>query len=217
MEIIKLEKVCKNYGEIKAIKDVCLTVEKGEWVTIMGPSGSGKTTLLNIIAGLDIPTSGKVIVGGKELNSMSGDELAEWRAENVGFIFQQYHLIPYLTALENVMLAQFMHSIPDEFEAEMILKKVKMGHRISHYPSQLSGGECQRVAIARAIVNKPAILLADEPTGNLDRENTEIFLNLVKDLQKEMQLTVVVVTHNPYISKWGDRTLLLEDGILRCL
>ncbi len=209
---VSLKKVTKYYGETGALKGVKLSVKKGEWLTVMGPSGSGKTTLLSIIGGMVKPTQGEIWVDGENITEFSEKELARFRREKVGFIFQQHHLIPYLTAVENVMMAQFLHSLPDEREAIEALKRVGLEHRLRHLPSQLSGGEQQRVGIARALINSPLLLLADEPTGNLDRENALIVLDMLRRLKKEENFTVVVVTHDPWVAKWGERTVLLEDG-----
>jgi putative ABC transport system ATP-binding protein len=209
---VSLKKVTKYYGETGALKGVKFSVKKGEWLTVMGPSGSGKTTLLSIIGGLVKPTEGEVWVDGENITDFSEKDLARFRREKVGFIFQQHHLIPYLTAVENVMMAQFLHSLPDEREAMEALRKVGLEHRLRHLPSQLSGGEQQRVGIARALINSPLLLLADEPTGNLDRENARIALEMLKKLKKEENFTVIVVTHDPWVAEWGERTVLLEDG-----
>lgn len=178
----------------------------------MGPSGSGKSTLLNLLSGLDRPTEGRVVVDGVNISKLSENGLARFRREKVGFIFQQHHLIPYLSALENVMIAQYFHSMHDEDEAKEALEKVGLGHRVHHLPSQLSGGEQQRVCIARALINSPSLLLADELTGNLDRENSKIVMELLKKIQNEEKFTIVVVTHNQYIAEWGKRLIRLEDG-----
>jgi putative ABC transport system ATP-binding protein len=209
---LKVDKVKKYYGETGALKKVDLEVSEGEWVTIMGPSGSGKTTLLSILGGLIKPTEGKVRIDGENITEFLERDLARFRREKVGFIFQQHHLIPYLTALENVMMAQFLHSMPDEKEAIEALRKVGLEHRLRHLPAQLSGGEQQRVGIARALINSPVLLLADEPTGNLDRKNARLVLDMLKKLRKEEKFTVVLVTHDPWVAQWGERTVLLEDG-----
>jgi len=210
--VISLEKVTKVYGGgTRALNEVTLSFEKDEWTTIMGPSGSGKTTLLNIIGCLDLPTSGTVRIAGKEATGVGQTALTRLRRENVGLIFQQYHLVPYLTALENVMLAQYYHGSPDETKARAALKNVGLEHRFDHLPAHLSGGEQQRVCIARALVNEPAILLADEPTGNLDQTNGNIVLQLIQQLHKEGR-AIVLVTHNPDISGLGDRTIRIVDG-----
>lgn len=212
MRFISVEGITKDYGTALALRGVDLAIGEGEWVTIMGPSGSGKSTLLNIMGGLDRPSAGRVLINGTDINELSEDRLAHFRRETIGFIFQQSHLIPYLDATENVMLAQYFHSIPDRKEAEETLKRVGLGHRLHHRPPQLSGGEQQRVCIARAIINSPALLLADEPTGNLDRTNTKNVLDLLMDLHRQEKFTLVVVTHDPYVSQWADRIIFMEDG-----
>jgi putative ABC transport system ATP-binding protein len=204
--------IIKEYDTAHALRGVSMEVEKGQWVNIMGPSGSGKSTLLNIIGGLDIATSGDVFIDSTNIETFTEDQLAVFRREKIGFMFQQSHLIPYLSAVENIMLAQYFHSMADEKEAEEALNRVGLGHRLSHRPSQLSGGEQQRICIARALINSPELLLADEPTGNLDRENTKMILELLKELHSEDHFTIVLVTHDPYVSKYGDRKLMMEDG-----
>jgi len=186
-------------------------MNKGAWTSIMGPSGSGKTTLLNLIGCLDSPTKGIIRINGTEITKLNRNQLTKFRRENIGLIFQQYHLVPYLTALENVMMAQYYHSVVDESEAVDALKRVGMGHRLKHVPAHLSGGEQQRVCIARALINEPDILLADEPTGNLDQKNGDIVLKLIKELRREGH-TIVLVTHNPSIGRLGDRLIKLIDG-----
>ena len=194
-----------------ALRDVTLEVEKGSWVTIMGPSGSGKTTLLNMISCLDSPSGGSLLIDGTDVTMLDQKALACFRRENLGLVFQQYHMVPYLTALENVMLAQYYHSVVDEREAAEALERVGLGHRLTHTPSQLSGGEQQRVCIARALVNDQQILLADEPTGNLDVKNGEIVLDLIKNLHDDDH-TIILITHNPEISKAGEVLVELLDG-----
>jgi len=211
-ELLVLRGVSKTYGECGALKSADLTVPRGEWLTVMGPSGSGKTTLLSILGGLFPPTEGEVYFQGDDIAGLGERDLAVYRRRNVGFIFQQHHLIPYLTAVENVMMAQYLHSMPDEREAIQALRGVGLEHRVRYLPAQMSGGEQQRVGIARALVNQPALLLADEPTGSLDRENARVALDMLKELREETPFTVVMVTHDPWVSQWGDRTLLLEDG-----
>lgn len=211
-EIIQTNDLVMDYdSNTRAIDNVNLTIKKGEWVSIMGPSGSGKTTLLNIIGCLDKSTSGSLIVDGKKINGLNQSELTKFRREKIGFIFQQFHLIPYLTALENVMLSMYFNSLPDEVEAFNALKKVGLEHRTHHIPSHLSGGEQQRVAVARALINKPRILLADEPTGNLDQENGKTVLDLLKILHHEGN-TIILVTHEPNIGKLGNRVIKMIDG-----
>ncbi len=212
MSFIVVKDLKKDYPTAVALRGVDLEVPEGQWLCIMGPSGSGKSTLLNILGGLDRPTSGTVIINGTDLNTLNEDELAVFRRQNMGFVFQQSHLIPYLDATENVMLAQFFHSIVDRAEAEEALRKVGLGHRLHHRPSQLSGGEQQRVCIARALINSPQLLLADEPTGNLDRENTRVVLELLRRLHEEEHFTIVLVTHDPFVAEWAERIVHMQDG-----
>jgi putative ABC transport system ATP-binding protein len=211
-EIIKVNNLTKTYDiDTCALNNLNITINKGDWTSIMGPSGCGKTTLLNIIGCLDSPTKGSVYINGTDITKLNQKNLTRFRRDHIGLIFQQYHLIPYLTALENVMMAQYYHSIVNEDDAINELKRVGLGHRLDHIPSHLSGGEQQRVCIARALINEPEILLADEPTGNLDQKNGEIILNLIKELHKEGN-TIVLVTHNPEIANMGDRLIKLIDG-----
>jgi putative ABC transport system ATP-binding protein len=211
-EIIKLNKIAKIYDEnTRVLENLDLVIRKGEWTSVMGPSGSGKTTLLNIIGCLDSATKGSVIINEKEITTLNQVQLTRFRRENIGLIFQQYHLVPYLTALENVMLAQYYHGIVNEKKAIDVLKRVGMEHRLDHIPAHLSGGEQQRVCIARALINDPKILLADEPTGNLDQKNGDLVLSLIKELHREGH-TIIMVTHNPEIAKLGQRTITLIDG-----
>jgi putative ABC transport system ATP-binding protein len=215
---IELIDVSKTYGSgptaVHALDGLSLRTKRGEWIAIMGPSGSGKTTLLNLIGCLDQASSGAMMIGGTDTSKLSRSELARFRSETVGFIFQQFHLVPHLTALENVMLAQYFHSMTDETEARAALKQVGMEHRATHLPSQLSGGEQQRVAIARALVNDPKIILADEPTGNLDAENQRIVFKLLSDLHAQGR-TIVMVTHDDNAGKLADRRLHLDHGRIR--
>lgn len=211
-EIIKLINLTKSYDkDTRPINNITVSMNKGAWTSIMGPSGSGKTTLLNLIGCLDSPTKGIIRINGTEITKLNRNQLTKFRRENIGLIFQQYHLVPYLTALENVMMAQYYHSVVDESEAVDVLKRVGMGHRLKHVPAHLSGGEQQRVCIARALINEPDILLADEPTGNLDQKNGDIVLKLIKELRREGH-TIVLVTHNPSIGRLGDRLIKLIDG-----
>jgi putative ABC transport system ATP-binding protein len=211
-DIIKLNKIAKIYDEnTHVLENLDLVIRLGEWTSVMGPSGSGKTTLLNIIGCLDSVTKGSVIINEKEITTLSQVQLTRFRRENIGLIFQQYHLIPYLTALENVLLAQYYQGSVDEKKAINVLNRVGMGHRLDHIPAHLSGGEQQRVCIARALINDPKILLADEPTGNLDQKNGDLVLSLIKELHKEGH-TIIMVTHNPEIAKLGQRIITLIDG-----
>jgi putative ABC transport system ATP-binding protein len=198
-------------GIIRALDDFTLRVEPGEWIAVMGPSGSGKSTLVNLMGCLDRPSSGEILLDGENLGDMSRNELNRVRAEKIGFIFQQFHLIPYLSAVENVMLAQYFHSMTDEQEAREALARVGLRERADHVPAQLSGGEQQRVCIARALINDPKIILADEPTGNLDAKNEEIVLQLLRDLHDQGR-TIVMVTHDPVVARLSDRRIELHHG-----
>src|SRR6266705_1260292 len=216
--MIKLNSVSRLYparaeaGEvIRALDNVSLHVEPGEWLAIMGPSGSGKSTLVNLIGCLDRPTSGEIWLEAENVANISNADLNRVRAEKVGFIFQQFHLIPYLTAVENVMLAQYFHSMTDEQEAREALERVGLKGRADHLPAQLSGGEQQRVCIARALINDPKIVLADEPTGNLDAVNEEIVLRLLRQLHRQGR-TIVMVTHDPVVARLADRRIELHHG-----
>ena len=211
--LVQVEHLEKRFGEVRALDRVNFCVDGGEWIAIMGPSGSGKTTLINILGGLDHPSAGRVVVEGQEIGNLSERELSRYRSEKIGFVFQQFHLVPYLTALENVMLAQYFHSITDEKEAEEALRRVGLADRMDHVPAQLSGGEQQRVAIARALINHPKLILADEPTGNLDEVNEAVVLNLLQELH-DAGHTILVVTHSQAIGNLADRRLELEHGRL---
>src|SRR5271166_2720228 len=217
--MIKLKNVSRLYpakaeangGVIRALDDFCLNVDPGEWIAIMGPSGSGKSTMVNLIGCLDRPTTGEIWLDGENVAQLSNSDLNRVRAEKIGFVFQQFHLIPYLTALENVMLAQYFHSMTDEQEALEALARVGLRDRAHHLPSQLSGGEQQRVCIARALINDPKIVLADEPTGNLDAVNEEIVLRLLRELHQQGR-TIVMVTHDPVVARLADRRVELHHG-----
>jgi putative ABC transport system ATP-binding protein len=211
-EVIRLSNIKKYYDEnTRVLENLNLVINKGAWTSIMGPSGSGKTTLLNIIGCLDSATAGSLFINGTNITTLNQIQLTRFRRENIGLIFQQYHLVPYLTALENVMMAQYYSGVIDEAKATEVLQKVGLGHRLDHVPSHLSGGEQQRVCIARALINEPKILLADEPTGNLDQKNGEIVLTLIKQLHQEGH-TVILVTHNADIAKLGQRIITVIDG-----
>jgi len=210
---VVIENLIKQYGTLSALGGVSFDVHTGEWVALMGPSGSGKTTLINILGGLDTLTSGHVVVDGVDLSKLRESELVRYRAEKVGFVFQQFHLVPYLTALENVMLAQYFHSVTDEKQAGEALQRVGLGDRLTHLPAQLSGGEQQRVAIARALINQPKIILADEPTGNLDEANEAIVIQIFRELHNSGH-TILMVTHDPDIARQADRRIELAHGHL---
>ncbi|EGP2595807.1 ABC transporter ATP-binding protein [Campylobacter coli] len=213
-ELIQIKNLSKEFGKVKALDNINLNIYKGEWLAIMGPSGSGKSTLLNILSLMDDPSSGKYILDNEDLEQINEEQKITLRREKIGLIFQQFHLIPYLSALENVMLSQYYHSSVDEEDAKAVLEKVGLSHRLSHLPNQLSGGEQQRVCIARALINNPEILLADEPTGNLDEANEKIVLETLQKLKNEGK-TIVLITHNPELAKFADRTLILQHGILK--
>ena len=203
--------VSKVYGTLHALSDINLTVNAGDWLSIMGPSGSGKTTMINLIGCMDSPSSGSVILDGHDISRESAASLTRIRRDKIGLIFQQFHLISYLTAVENIMVAQYYHSMPDEGEALEALEKVGLKDRARHLPSQLSGGEQQRVCIARALINSPDILLGDEPTGNLDEENEGIVIDILRTLHRE-GATIIVVTHDPEVGDVAQRKIVLEYG-----
>lgn len=211
MSLLELKNVYKIYGDLHALDDISLTVEKGEWVSIMGPSGSGKSTMMNIIGCMDKPTSGEVLLDGVDIAKESSKNLTTIRRDKIGLIFQQFHLVTYLNALENVMLAQYYHSMPDKKEAMAALERVGLADRAKHLPSQLSGGEQQRVCVARALINYPEIILADEPTGNLDEKNEGIVVDLFRKLHAE-GTTLIVVTHDPEVAEVAQRTIVLTHG-----
>jgi len=211
MQRIDIQSLTRSFGSLKALDDVSLEIQAGEWVAITGPSGSGKSTLLNILAGLDRPTSGTVQVNGSDIASLTPRELALYRRQSVGLVFQQFHLIPYLNAVENVMLAQYVHSMADRSEAEEALKRVGLGARLHHLPREMSGGEQQRVCIARALINQPPLVLADEPTGNLDAVNEALVMALLGDLHADGH-TLLLVTHDPSIAARADREVPLDHG-----
>ena len=210
-KILELKNVSKIYGSLKALADINLTVNAGDWLSIMGPSGSGKTTMINIIGCMDTPSTGSVILDGLDISKENSASLTRIRRDKIGLIFQQFHLISYLTALENVMVAQYYHSMPDESEAMEALEKVGLKDRARHLPAQLSGGEQQRVCIARALINSPKILLGDEPTGNLDEENEGIVVDLFRRLHSE-GVTIIIVTHDPEVGDVAQRKIILEHG-----
>jgi putative ABC transport system ATP-binding protein len=211
--LVQVEDISKTYAGVRALDSVSFEVRAGEWIAIMGPSGSGKTTLINILGGLDKPTSGRAMVDGVNVGTLGERELTRYRAEKVGFVFQHFYLVPYLSALENVMLAQYFHSVADEAEAAEALTRVGLGDRLDHLPSELSGGEQQRVALARALINHPKLILADEPTGNLDEANELIVLELLRELHRSGH-TILLVTHSPEIGRMADRRIELAHGRL---
>ena len=219
--LISIEHVSKVYRrdslQIPVLEDIDLQIGKGEFVALMGPSGSGKTTLLNLSAGIDTPTKGRIVIDGRDISSMRESELARWRAGHIGFIFQLYNLVPVLTAFENVELPLLLTRLSRKERHEHVrtaLSIVGLADRMDHYPRQLSGGQEQRVAIARAIVADPLILVADEPTGDLDAKSAEEILDLLNRLNKEFHKTIVMVTHDPRAAAHAHRLLHLDKGVL---
>ena len=219
--LISIEHVSKVYRrdslQIPVLEDIKLEIGKGDFVALMGPSGSGKTTLLNLIAGIDTPTAGRIIIDGRDISSMKESGLARWRSDHIGFIFQLYNLIPVLTAFENVELPLLLTKLSRKERQEHVrtaLSIVGLSDRMDHYPRQLSGGQEQRVAIARAIVADPLILVADEPTGDLDAKSAEEILDLLNRLNGEFHKTVVMVTHDPRAAARAHRLLHLDKGVL---
>jgi len=210
---VQVKQLGKRFGDVHALEDVSFEVAAGEWIAIMGPSGSGKTTLMNILGGLDRPTSGNAIVDGLDVSQLAEHELTRYRADKIGFVFQQYHLVPYLTAVENVMLAQYFHSITNEDQAIAALARVGLGDRLKHLPSQLSGGEQQRVAIARALAENPDAILYDEPTTMVDPIMAAHVSDVIVKLKAQFKKTSIVVTHDTHLArKLADRVIFLVDG-----
>ena len=221
MASVQVREVRKAYRrdtqEIPVLDGLSLDIAEGDFVALMGPSGSGKTTLLNLIGGIDVPSSGRIVVGKTEVSTLKGRELARWRAANIGFIFQLYNLIPVLTALQNVelpLLLVKMSGRERKERAARVLELVGLADRMAHFPRQLSGGQEQRVAIARALVSDPAVLLADEPTGDLDRKSAAEVLLLLERLNQEFKKTIIMVTHDPHAAERAHRVLHLDKGVL---
>jgi len=216
--IIQIQNLAKVYRvgkvDVQALRGVDLEVEKGHFLSIIGPSGSGKSTLFHVIGGLTPPTSGMVVVGDKDLSSMTDAERTKMRKRTVGFVFQKFNLLPNLTARDNIAVARHIAGTDPKPtpEFEEVLRLLKIKDRLDHKPNALSGGEQQRVAIARAIVNHPAILLADEPTGNLDTENSAAVLEVMRDLNRRLGQTILMITHNPEAAAYGDSTVRMRDG-----
>lgn len=215
--MIEISNITKSFGSLRVLKGVSLHVEKGEIVAIIGPSGAGKTTLLQIIGTLDKPDSGTIEINGKNLSKMSSDDLARFRNQEIGFIFQFHQLLPEFTALENVMLPALIAgtNINDaRQQALSLLQQLGLHNRIDHKPAELSGGEKQRVAAARALINKPSVILADEPTGSLDSANKKELQNLLLELRDKFKQTIIIVTHDPELANIADRTIKMRDGMI---
>lgn len=209
--IYSIQNVSRRYGDLAALDDVSLEIKRGEWISIVGRSGSGKSTLMNILGCMDSPTEGIVLLEGDRLDKMGEPELANVRRNKIGLVFQQFHLVQHLNAVENVELAQYYHSMPDEQEALEALERVGMKDRATHLPRELSGGEQQRVCVARALINHPDVILADEPTGNLDEVNERIVIDFFHQLH-DGGTTLIVVTHDAEVAAQGERQIILEHG-----
>lgn len=219
MEILRVESLSKTYGEgetrVVALRDVSFSVSKGEFVLVVGPSGSGKTTLLNLIGALDTPTSGRVFIDGRDIFTMKEEELSVFRRRNIGFVFQAYNLVPELNVEENIVLPLLLdYKKPDRQYIDELLDLLGLSDRKHHLPNQLSGGQQQRVAIGRALASRPAIILADEPTGNLDSKNSREIVNLMKLSVEKYKQTLIMITHNPNFAALADRIFNVEDGIV---
>jgi putative ABC transport system ATP-binding protein len=220
MEILKTENLSKTYGQgetkVDALKDVAFSVAKGEFISFVGPSGSGKSTLLNLLGALDTPTSGKVFIDGRDIFLMKEEELAVFRRRNIGFIFQAYNLVPELNIEENIILPLLLdYKKPDKQYIDELLNILGLTERKHHLPNQLSGGQQQRVAIGRALITRPAIILADEPTGNLDTKNSRDVINLLKLSVEKYKQTLMMITHNQNYASYADRVFNVEDGVMR--
>ena len=219
MNLLEVNNICKTYGSgetaVHALKKVSFSVPKGEYVAIVGESGSGKSTLLNMIGALDTPTSGKVVIGGKEIFSMNDNRLTVFRRRNIGFIFQAFNLIPELTVEQNIIFPVLLdYQKPDRKYLEELLTVLNLKEQRNHLPSQLSGGQQQRVAIGRALITRPSLILADEPTGNLDTQNSSEVIALLKEASRKYEQTIIMITHNRSIAQSADRILQVSDGVL---
>lgn len=219
MDLLQVNKICKTYGSgeaaVQALKNVSFTVPKGEYVAIVGESGSGKSTLLNMIGALDTPTSGRVLIDGKDTFAMKEGALTIFRRRNIGFIFQAFNLIPELTVEQNIIFPVLLdYQKPDKKYLEELLSVLNLRERRNHLPSQLSGGQQQRVAIGRALITRPSLILADEPTGNLDSQNSSEVIALLKEASKKYEQTIIMITHNRTIAQTADRVLSVSDGVL---
>ena len=211
--LLELDHISKIYGDLHAVDDLSLTVPQGEWLAIVGSSGSGKTTLMNMIGCMDTPSKGSVKLEGRKLEDLNAGQLADVRKNMIGLVFQKFYLVPHLTAVENVMVAQYYHSVVDEKQALEALERVGLKDRAHHLPGQLSGGEQQRVCVARALINDPKLILADEPTGNLDEKNEKIVLDLFRQLH-DQGTTIIVVTHDALVASCAQRERMLNHGVL---
>ena len=211
--LLDLDHVSKIYGDLHALDDLNLSVPQGQWLAVVGSSGSGKTTLMNILGCMDTPSRGSVRLQGRPLEDLSQPQLADVRKNVIGLVFQKFYLVPHLTALENVMVAQYYHSVVDEDQAMKALDRVGLADRARHLPSQLSGGEQQRVCVARALINEPKLILADEPTGNLDEANERIVLDLFRQLH-DQGTSLIVVTHDALVASCAQREIMLNHGVL---
>ncbi|MGG7163528.1 ABC transporter ATP-binding protein [Clostridium ihumii] len=219
MNLLEVKSISKTYGRgetaVHALKDVSFSIPKGEFVAIVGESGSGKSTLLNMVGALDTPTSGKVLIDGKDIFAMKDSNLTVFRRRNIGFIFQNFNLIPELNVEQNIIFPVLLdYQKPNKEYLEELLKVLNLKERRNHLPSQLSGGQQQRVAIGRALITRPSIILADEPTGNLDTQNSSEVIALLKEAAKKYEQTIVMITHNRSIAQTADRVLQVSDGIL---
>ena len=217
MKILEVTNLCKTYGKgdtmVKALDNVSFSVEKGEFVAIIGPSGSGKSTLLHILGGVDVPTKGSVVINQTDISNLDETALAIFRRRQIGLIEQFYNLIPILTVQENLTLPLLLDGRkPDEKQISALVKRLGLEHRLDHLPNQLSGGQQQRVSIGRALVNNPALMLADEPTGNLDSENSKEIISLLRQFNKDFNQTVIIITHDEKIANSADRVITIEDG-----
>lgn len=215
--ILQTHNISKSYRignrELTVLRDVSLTIEAGEFVAVIGSSGSGKSTLLSLMSGLDSPTNGRIFIHNRDITDLSEDELAPLRNATIGYVFQSFHLVPSLSAIENIMFPAELQGVADaRAKAESLLQRVGLLDRADNFPHQLSGGEKQRVAICRALINNPQVIFADEPTGNLDSSNGQAILDLLRQLQRERQTTLVLVTHDPAIAATADRIIQLQDG-----
>lgn len=217
MKILEVTNLCKTYGKgdtmVKALDNVSFSVEKGEFLAIIGPSGSGKSTLLHILGGVDVPTSGSVVINQTDISNLDETALAIFRRRQIGLIYQFYNLIPILTVQENLTLPLLLDGRkPDKKQIDTLVKRLGLENRLDHLPNQLSGGQQQRVSIVRALVNNPALMLADEPTGNLDSENSKEIISLLRQFNKEFNQTVIIITHDEKIANSADRVITIEDG-----